>query len=134
MLSYKKINLMKMYIQEENLMYRDVFLDTLLIKSPIIIAEKGDNCLILKINNYSENHDNFMNVCGYINTLCSINKINTDIITNNSIILKKTSLSKFFDENKNEVSFSKFKKTQKVICSFNCVSGSFFISQCLLIN
>lgn len=133
MLSYKRINLMKMYIEETNLMYKD-FTDTLLIKSPIIIAEKSDNCIILKINNDSENHDNFMNVCGYINTLYSINKINTDLITNNSIILKKTSLSKFFDENKNEMSFSKLKKTQKVICSFTCVSGSFFISQCLLIN
>lgn len=134
MLSYKKINLMKMYIQEENLMYRDIFLDTLLIKSPIIIAEKSENGLILKINNYSENHDNFMNMCGYINTLCSINKINTDIITNNNIILKKTSLSKFFDENKNGMSFSKLKNTQKVVCSFTCISGNFLISECLLIN
>jgi len=133
MLSYKKINLMKMYIEEANLMYQDVS-DTLLIKSPIIIAEKTDNYLILKINNDSENHDNFMNVCGYINTLCSINKINTDLITNNSIILKKTNSSKFFDENKNGLSFSKLKNTQKVICSFTCVSGSFLISQCLLIN
>lgn len=133
MLSYKKINLMKMYIQETNLMYKDVS-DTLLIKSPIIIAEKSDNCLILKINNDSENHDNFVNVCGYIDTLCSINKINTDLKTNGGIILKNTSLSKFFDENKNGVSFSKLKKSQKVICSFTCVSGSFFISQCLLIN
>ena len=122
-----------MYIEETNLMYRDVT-DVLLIKSPIIIAEKSDNCLNLKINNDSENHDNFMNVCGYINTLYSINKINTNLITNNNIILKKTSLSKFFDENKNEMSFSKLKKMQKVICSFTCVSGSFLISQCLLIN
>ena len=124
---------MKLYIHETKLRYKDVP-DTLLIKSPIIIAEKTDNYLILKINNDSENHDNFMNVCGYINTLCSINKINTDLITNNSIILKKTNSSKFFDENKNGLSFSKLKNTQKVICSFTCVSGSFLISQCLLIN
>ena len=50
MLSYKKINLMEMYIYDTNLMYKNVP-DTLLIKSPIIIAEKTDNCLILKINN-----------------------------------------------------------------------------------
>lgn len=133
MLSYKRINLLKMYIHENNLMYKDIS-DTLIIKSPIIIAEKNNDCLVLKINNDSENHDNFMNMCGYINTLCSINKINTDLITNNSIILKKTSLSKFFDENKNGLSFSKLKNTQKVICSFTCESGSFLISQCLLIN
>lgn len=133
MLSYKKINLMEMYICDTNLMYRNVT-DTLLIKSPIIIAEKTANCLILKINNYSESHDKFMNVCGYINTLCSIKKINADLITNNSIILKKTKLSKFFDENKNGISFSKLKNTQKVICSFTCVSGNFLISECLLIN
>jgi len=124
---------LKMYIYENNLMYKDIS-DTLIIKSPIIIAEKNNDCLVLKINNDSENHDNFMNMCGYINTLCSINKINTDLITNNSIILKKTSLSKFFDENKNEMSFSKLKNIQKVICSFTCESGSFLISQCLLIN
>jgi len=133
MLSYKKINLMEMYICDTNLMYKNVQ-DTLLIKSPIIIAEKTDNCLILKINNDSESHDKFMNVCGYINTLCSIKKINTDLITNNSIILKKTNLSKFFDENKNGLSFSKLKNTQKVICSFTCVSGNFLISECLLIS
>lgn len=133
MLSYKKINLMKMYIHETNLRYNDVP-DTLLIKSPIIIAEKNDNCLILKINNDSESHDNFMNICGYINTICSIKKINTDLIVNNSIILKKTSLSKFFDEYRNSVSFSNLKNTQKVVCSFTCVSGNFLISECLLVH
>ena len=133
MLSYKKINLLDLYIHDNDLMYRGVS-DTLVIKSPIIIAQKNDNGLVLKINNDSQSHDNFMNVCGYINIICSIKKINTDLITNNSIILKKTILSKFFDENKNIVSFSKLKNTQKVICSFNCISENFFISECLYIN
>lgn len=133
MLSYKKINLMKMYIRETYLMYKDVS-DTMVIKSPIIMAEKNDDCLILKINKDSESHDNFMNICGYINTLCSIKKIDTDLITNNGIIIKNTNLSKFFDENKNSLSFSKLKNTQKVVCSFTCVSGNFLISECLLIN
>ena len=121
-----------MYIHETNLMYVGTP-DTILIKSPIIIAEKGDDCLILKINKDSESHDKFMNMCGYINTLYSIKKINTDLITNNGIILKKTNLTKFFDENKNSMSFLKLKQTQKVVCSFTCVSGNFIISQCLLI-
>lgn len=133
MLSYKKINLLDLYIHDNYLMYRSVS-DALVIKSPIIIAQKNDNGLVLKINNDSQSHDNFMNVCGYINTICSVKKINTDLITNNSIILKKTILSKFFDENKNIVSFSKLKNTQKVICSFNCISGNFYISECLHIN
>jgi hypothetical protein len=133
MLSYRKINLLDMYILEDKLMCKNV-LDPLLIKSPIIIAEKDDNCLNLKINNNSENHDNFMNVCGYINTLCSVKKIDTNLIVNNNIIIKKTNLSKFFDENRNEISFSKLKNTHKVVCSFTCVSGSFLLSECLLIN
>ena len=133
MLSYKKINLLDLYIHDNDLMYRGVS-DTLVIKSPIIIAQKNDNGLVLKINKDSQSHDNFMNVCGYINTLYSVKKINTDLITNNSIILKKTILSKFFDENKNIVSFSKLKNPQKVICSFNCISGNFYISECLHIN
>lgn len=124
---------MDVYILEDTLMYRDI-IETLLIKSPIIIAEKKDNCLVLKINNDSENHDKFMNVCGYINTMCSVKKIDTDFIVNGNIIIKKTSLSKFFDENRNTISFSKLKNTQKVICSFTCVSGSFLLSECLLIN
>ena len=124
---------MDMYILDDKLMYRDI-IDTLLIKSPIIIAQKTDNCLTLKINNDSENHDKFMNLCGYINTLYSIKKIDTDFLVNSSIIIKNTSLSKFFDENRNELSFSKLKKTQKVVCSFTCVSGNFLLSECLLIG
>lgn len=133
MLSYKKINLLDLYIHQNNLMYKGT-LDTLLIKSPIIIAQKNDDCLVLKLNNDSENHDKFMNICGYINTLCSLKKINTNFISNNNIIIKRTNLSKFFDENKNDISFSKLKNTQKVICCFTCVSGYFLMSECLFIN
>lgn len=124
---------MNMYILDDKLMYRDIT-DTLLIKSPIIIAQKNDNSLNLKINNDSENHDKFMNLCGYINTLCSVKKIDTDFLVNNTIIIKNTSLSKFFDENRNGISFSKLKNTQKVVCSFTCVSGNFLLSECLLIG
>lgn len=124
---------MNMYILEDKLMYRDI-IDTLLIKSPIIIAQKNDNSLNLKINNDSENHDKFMNVCGYINTLCSVKKIDTDFLVNSTIIIKNTSLSKFFDENRNVISFSKLKNTQKVVCSFTCVSGNFLLSECLIIG
>lgn len=124
---------MDMYILDDKLMYRDT-IDTLLIKSPIIIAQKNVNCLNLKINNDSENHDKFMNLCGYINTLCSIKKIDADFLVNNTIIIKNTSLSKFFDENRNGISFSKLKNTQKVVCSFTCVSGNFLLSECLLID
>lgn len=124
---------MDMYILDDKLMYRNT-IDTLLIKSPIIIAQKNDNCLNLKINNDSENHDKFMNLCGYINTLCSIKKIDTDFLVNSTIIIKNTSLSKFFDENRNGIPFSKLKNTQKVICSFTCVSGNFLLSECLLIG
>jgi len=133
MLSYKIINLLDLYILDDVLMYKGVS-DTLVIKTPIIIAQKNDTCLNLKINNDSESHDKLINVCGYINTLCSIKKINTDMIANNNIILKKTILSKFFDENRNIIPFSKIKNTQKMVCSFTCVSGDFLISECLLVN
>lgn len=133
MLSYKKINLLDLYIYNNNLMYKDVS-GTMELKSPIIMAHKANDCLVLKLNSDSENHDKFMNMCGYINTLCIINKINTNFIINNNIVIKKTILSKFFDENKNGIYFSKLKNTQKVICSFTCVSGVFLISECLLIN
>ena len=133
MISYKKINLMGLSINCNELFY-DRHEPSLIIKSPIIIATKDKDGLILKINNYSDNHGIFMNVCGYINTLYNLKKIGTNIIINNTIIIKNTDSSKFFDENKNNISFSKLKDTQKIVCSFNCSEGCFLISQCLLIN
>ena len=133
MISYKNINLLGLHINDTELKYNSDT-DALIIKSPIIIAEKNKDGLVLKFNNDSDSHDNFMNVCGYINTLCSVKKIDTNIILNNTVILKKTKGSKFFDENKDNISFSKIKDTQKFVASFTCVGGRFLISQCLLIN
>lgn len=133
MISYKQINLMDIYIQDKEIRY-DTTKDTLTIKSPIIIAEKYKDSIILKINPDSANHDTFMNVCGYINTIYNINKIKTNIIINNTVVLKKTDNSKFFDENKNNISFLTLRDKQKVICSFTCKDGCFLISQCLLID
>ena len=50
------------------------------------------------------------------------------------VMLKNTTSSKFFDEYKNDIPFSKLKVTEKVVCSFTCNDGHFFISQCLLVN
>lgn len=133
MISYKKINLLDLNIQNTELRY-GTSKDILILKSPIIIAEKDKDSLILKINNNSDSHDKFMNMCGYINTICIVNKIKTGIILNNTIILKKTNVSKFFDENKNNISFSKLKDIQKVVCSFTCCDGCFLIEHCLMIN
>lgn len=133
MISYKNINLLGLHINDTELKYNSDT-DALIIKSPIIIAEKNKDGLVLKFNNDSDSHDKFMNVCGYINTLCSVKKIDTNIILNNTVILKKTKGSKFFDENKDNISFSKIKDTQKFVVSFTCVDGRFLISQCLLIN
>jgi|TARA_B110001450_G_scaffold120288_1_gene113384 hypothetical protein len=133
MISYKKINLTGLYIHDTELKY-NVNDDILIIKCPIIIAEKCDEGLILKINNDSHSHDNFMNVCGYIKTLYNVKKINTNATLNNMILLKNNTSSKFFDSDKNIIPFSKLKSEQKVVCSFKCVNGHFLISQCLLVN
>jgi|TARA_B110000971_G_scaffold189773_1_gene200405 hypothetical protein len=133
MISYKKINLLDLNIQNTELRY-GTSKDILILKSPIIIARKDKDGLILKINNNSDSHDKFLNMCGYINTICIVNKIKTGIILNNTIILKKTNVSKFFDENKNNISFSKLKDIQKVVCSFTCCDGCFLIEHCLMIN
>ena len=71
MISYKKINLTGLYIHGTELRY-NIAEDSLIIKSPIINAEKDNGRLILKINKDSHVHDNFMNVCGYIKTLYKI--------------------------------------------------------------
>jgi hypothetical protein len=131
MISYKKINLFDLNINGIELRY-GTSKDILILKSPIIIAEKDKDGLILKINNKSDSHDKFMNMCGYINTICIVNKIKTGIILNNTVILRKTEDSKFFDENKNNISFSKLKDKQKVVCSFTCCNGCFLISHCLI--
>jgi len=133
MISYKKINLTGLYIHGTELRYNTTG-DILIIKSPIINAEKDNERLILKINKDSHIHDNFMNVCGYIKTLYNVKKINTDMSLNNAIILKNTTNSKFFNEYKNNIQFSKLKGTEKVVCSFTCNDGHFFISQCLLVD
>lgn len=133
MISYKKINLTGLYIHGTELRYI-IPEDILIIKSPIINAEKDNGRLILKINKDSHIHDNFINVCGYIKTLYNVKKICTDMTLNSAIILKNTTSSKFFDEYKNDIPFSKLKGTEKVVCSFTCNDGHFLISQCLLVN
>lgn len=131
MTSYKKINMLDLTIENEKLIYNQ---DILTLKTPIIIAKKHDGNLLLKINNCSESHDKFMNLCGYINTLYSIKKIKTDIVLNGCIVLKQDNMSRFFDENRNNIIFDKINREQKIICTVVCDKGNFIIEQCLLVN
>ena len=124
-------NYLGITIENEKLIYNK---DVLTLKTPIIIAKKHNSNLLLKINNFSENHDIFMNLCGYINTLYNIKKIKTDIMLNGCIILKHNNMSRFFDENRNNITINKINYEQKMICTIICDKGNFIIEQCLLIN
>jgi hypothetical protein len=131
MTSYKKINMLDLTIENEKLIHNE---DILTLKTPIIIAKKDGSNLLLKINNYSESHGKFMNLCGYINTLYNIKKIKTDIMLNGYIILKQNNMSRFFDENKNNIAFNKINAEQKIICTIICDKGNFIIEQGLIVK
>lgn len=132
MLSYKKINLLDLRLSEDNII--NVKDDTLEIKSPIITFNIKDSLVYLNINNHSDSHNLFMNICGYINRLFKITEISCNSIKQNKISINVLSDSKFYDENSKLINFKNVKKEGKIICSFVCCNGEFHLKNLLLIK
>lgn len=131
MISYKKINMVDLSLDDEQLKYKG---DNLLLKTPIIYVNRDDNKFLMKINKMSKPHDTFLNICGYINTLHSTKKKECDLINNDCIVAFSTNESRFFNKDRNIISSMSFKKETKVICSLYCNKGKLIISECLIIE
>ena len=132
MLSYKNINLLDLRLSEDNTINNKD--ETLEIKSPIITFNLLDSLLYLNINNHSDSHILFMNICGYIDRLFKITKISCSSIKQNKIELIISDDTKFYDENSKLISFKNIKKEGKIICSFICCNGEFHLKNFLLIK
>jgi|TARA_B110000483_G_C18178116_1_gene535836 hypothetical protein len=131
MISYKKINLLDIRLSKEfNITNKDELIE---IKSPIIMYSLNSK-LTLHINKYSESHNLFYNICGYVDRLFKIREIQTDYVKSDNIILTINNLSKIYDENSKLINISTIKKEGKIICSFTCSSGEFFIKNLLIVK
>lgn len=132
MLSYKKINLLDLRLCEDfSIKNKEEVLE---IKSPIIMYNLNETMLELYINKYSESHNLFMNICGYIDRLFKITDISCKCIKNEKIIINITETSKFYDENSKLFNGKNIKKEGKIICSFVCNRGQFNLKSLLFIK
>jgi hypothetical protein len=136
MFSYKKIDLLRLQLQElENSIYYNN--EILIIKSPIINYEFKDEKLMLKINADSDSHITFMNLCSYIERLFKNSKINVEIIKNRNdienrcVIIFINEKSKYYDADKEEIFKSNIKSSGKIICSFSANNGKLILIQLL---
>jgi hypothetical protein len=129
MTSYKKIDLIKLYIEDSF-----VFLDDkkLLIKTPIIYFEYREDHIILKIKNNAENHVKFLQLCTHIERLFKTKDIKTNI--NNSLEIKVliNQSSKFYDINGKLI--NSIKNGGKIICSIECFNGTMSLVELLYIK
>jgi hypothetical protein len=129
MTSYKKIDLIKLYIEDSF-----VFLDDkkLLIKTPIIYFEYREDHIILKIKNNAENHVKFLQLCTHIERLFKTKDIKTNI--NNSLEIKVliNEISKFYDINGKLI--NSIKNGGKIICSIECFNGTMSLVELLYIK
>ena len=129
MTSYKKIDLIKLYIKDSF-----VFLDDkkLLIKTPIIYFDYGEDHIILKIKNNAENHVKFIQLCTHIERLFKTKDIKTNI--NNSLDIKVliNDNSKFYDINGKSI--NNIKNGGKIICSIECFNRTMSLVELLYIK
>tara|TARA_B100001175_G_scaffold299150_1_gene290306 strand:- start:543 stop:941 length:399 start_codon:yes stop_codon:yes gene_type:complete len=132
MLSYKNINLLDLRLSEDKTINNKD--ETLQIKSPIINFNIKDSLVYLNINNHSDPHNLFMNICGYIDRLFKITEISCKSINQNKIELIVSDDSKFYDENSKLINFKNVRKEGKIICSFICSKGEFRLKNFLLIK
>ena len=76
MTSYKKIDLIKLYVKDSLLFLDD---NKILIKTPIIYFDYKEDHIILKIKNNVENHVKFLQLCTHIERLFKTKDIKTNI-------------------------------------------------------
>ena len=137
MISYKKIDMLNLHVVDDSIYYKN---NELIIKSPIINYEIKDENLILKINNDSDLHIKFIDLCSYIVRLFKNAKIKTDIIknrddiNNRSILISISKDCKFYDTDKEEIFRGNIKSSGKIMCLFLCKNGNFTLSQLLQIK
>ncbi len=132
MTSYKKIDLLDISLSNDYTIKNKKGI--LEIKSPIIMY-KIDNCnLVLYINKHSGAHNLFLNICSYIDRLFKMQDIQCNNITNNTITVNVTPVSKFYDKNNKLLNIKDVQREGKIICSFVCLNGIFELKNFLLIN
>jgi hypothetical protein len=139
MISYKKIDLLNLHVNliDGAIYYKN---SELVIKSPIINYDIKDETLILKINDDSDAHVTFIDLCSYIERLFKNAKIKTDIIKNrNDINNRNIAVSirencKFFDTEREEIFGNNIKSSGKIMCSILCKNGKFSSNQLLQIK
>lgn len=132
MLSYKNINLLDLRLSDDNIINNKD--ETLQIKSPIITYSIKDTLLYLNINNHSDSHNLFMNICGYIDRLFKITEISCNSVIKNKIVINILEDSKFYDENGKLMNIRHVRKEGKIICSFICSNGEFHLKNFLPIK
>jgi hypothetical protein len=131
MISYKKIDLLKLKVIDDLLLLNE---ESLIIKSPIMNYELIEDLLILKINPDSDRHNTFLNICSYIERLFRTFNLKCKIINNNDINFYIDNESEFYDLHKEKINIKRVKNKGKIICSFTCKSGKFFIKEMLEIK
>lgn len=137
MVSYKKIDLLKLQEAESSIYYKD---EILTVKSPIINYDFKDEKLILKINGDSDAHVTFLNLCSYIERMFKKSKINSDVIkdkndiNNRGIIISINENCKYYNVDREEIFKSNIKSSGKIICSFSANNGIFILNQLLQIK
>ena len=137
MVSYKKIDLLKLQEAESSIYYND---EILTVKSPIINYDFKDEKLILKINGDSDAHVTFLNLCSYIERMFKKSKINSDVIkdkndiNNRGIIISINENCKYYNVDREEIFKSNIKSSGKIICSFSANNDIFILNQLLQIK
>ena len=131
MLSYKKINLLDLRLENSTIKNKNTELE---IKTPIITFTLENSLLYLNINRNSEQHTMLLNICEYIDRLFKISNINSNFLHQEKITLNVTNTSKIYDENSKIINIKNIKKDGKIICSFICHSGQFYLKNLLFIK
>lgn len=129
MISYKKIDLLHLSVNCENeLLLNDIKIN---IKSPVMSISRENNYVVCIVNKEANNHNLFLNLCGYISRLFNIKRVKCNFIKENSVCVNITSSSRFYDENKKEI--SAIKDNNKGIISFYSQNGELLLHQFLKI-
>lgn len=137
MLSYKKIDMLNLTIEDKSIYYNN---EILIIKSPIINYELKNKELMLKINGDSDSHIIFLNLCSYIERLFKNLKIKINIIKNRNDINNRSieiiinENSKFYDVDREEMFENNVKSLGKIICSFSSENGNLILHEMLQIK
>ena len=96
--------------------------------------EIKDNLLSLNINENSDAHNLFLNICGYIDRLYKLKQFKTCFIQQDTVNVDILDTSNFYNENNKIISIKNVKTEGKAICSFLCSDGKFKLKNFLIIN